>query len=267
MRWMSARARRVPAVVDAGSSKPGPERCHVDVARRERERERCLPRDQKRADRPSVGSPCAGAMRCACWQSLRRAGRVGPMRRILLARHGETSWNALARLQGDTDIPLNDVGRGQARALAGRIAGAGVTAVWTSQLVRARETGVIIAAALGLAAPAIDRELRERSYGVFEGLTREECATRYPDAWRDWVAQIGAPPGAEGRDEAAARLRGALGRIAASDGGPVLVISHGGAMRLWLMTLLGPSVPVVTNAMTYVVEHAPDRVQVTPLAG
>lgn len=190
------------------------------------------------------------------------------MRKILLARHGETSWNALARLQGDTDIPLNDVGRDQARALADRIAstGAGVTEVWTSLLARSRETGGIIAAALGLAAPSVEPELRERSYGAFEGLTREECATRYPDAWRDWVAQIGAPPGAEGRDDAAARLRDALGRIAAGDGGPVLVISHGGVMRLWLMTLLGPSVPIVTNAMTYVIDHAAGGVRVEPMA-
>ncbi|HEU4734379.1 MAG TPA: histidine phosphatase family protein [Kofleriaceae bacterium] len=188
------------------------------------------------------------------------------MRPILLARHGETSWNALGRLQGHTDIALNDVGRTQARGLAARLADAGLTAVWTSHLVRARETGEIVADVLGLAAPAVDPELRERRYGVFEGLTRSECATQHPEAWRDWLAQVGTPPGGEARDDAAARLGRALGRIAASEGGPVLVVSHGGVMRLWLMTVLGASVPLISNAATYVVEHHAASVRVRLLA-
>ena len=117
------------------------------------------------------------------------------MRRILLARHGQTSWNALGKLQGHTDVELNEVGREQARALAAKLASAELTAVWTSDLSRARQTGEIVAAALGLAAPAVDPELRERHYGVFEGLSRDECATQHPEAWQDWTAQKGAPPG------------------------------------------------------------------------
>jgi probable phosphoglycerate mutase len=108
------------------------------------------------------------------------------MRRILLARHGETAWNALGRLQGHTDIPLNETGRAQARALADGVAAAGIAAVVTSDLARARETGEIVAAALGLAAPVIEPGLRERRFGVFEGLTRDECATHHPEAWRAW---------------------------------------------------------------------------------
>jgi probable phosphoglycerate mutase len=177
------------------------------------------------------------------------------MRSILLVRHGETTWNALGKLQGHTDIELNDTGRAQARTLAGGLGDAGITAVVTSDLLRARETGAIIAAALGLAVPAIDPELRERQFGVFEGLTRAECEVQHPAAWRDWVAQIGAPPGGEPRDAAAQRLAGALARIAAADGGTVLVVSHGGVMRLWLMTVLGASVPLVANGATFVVEH------------
>ena len=170
------------------------------------------------------------------------------------ARHGEeTAWNALGKLQGHTDIPLNEVGRDQARALAAALATAGVTAVWTSDLVRARETGALIATALGLAAPDVDPELRERSFGVFEGLTRAECETQHPDAWRDWVAQTGSPPGGEPRADAIARLGRALGRIAATDGGAALVVSHGGVMRLWLMDLLGTTIPLVANGTTYVI--------------
>jgi len=177
------------------------------------------------------------------------------MRRILLARHGETAWNVLGKLQGHTDIALNDVGRDQARALAAEFRDAELTAVWTSDLARARETGEIIADILGLAAPTVDPELRERQFGVFEGLTRHECAAQHPEAWQQWLAQTGTPPGGEPRADAAARLERALRRIAATGDGPALVISHGAVMRLYLIDLLGTSVPVMANGTTYVVEH------------
>jgi len=183
------------------------------------------------------------------------------MRRILLVRHGETAWNALGKLQGHTDIALNDVGRDQARSLSARLGDAAVTAVWTSDLLRARETGAILASALGLPAPTVDPELRERAFGVFEGLTRSECEARHPDAWRDWVAQTGSPPGGELRGDAIARLGRALTRIAThpappeTERGTVVVVSHGGVMRLWLMDLLGTTIPLVANGTTYVVDH------------
>jgi probable phosphoglycerate mutase len=177
------------------------------------------------------------------------------MRRILLTRHGETEWNALGRLQGHTDIPLNEAGRAQARALAAGVAGAGLAAVVTSDLVRARETGEIVAAAIGLGAPAIEPALRERRFGVFEGLTRDECAARHPEAWRAWRERTGAPPGAEPQALAVARVAEALARIAAGAGGPTLVVSHGGVMRLWLMDALGEEVPLIANAAVYVIEH------------
>ena len=177
------------------------------------------------------------------------------MRRILLVRHGETAWNALGKLQGHTDIALNDVGREQARALAAGFRDDGLTAIWTSDLARARQTGEIIAEILGLAPPIVDPELRERQFGVFEGLTRQECATRHPEAWQQWLAQTGAPPGGEPRADAAARIARALTRIAATGGGPALVVSHGAVMRLYLMGLLGASVPIMANGTTYIVEH------------
>ena len=188
------------------------------------------------------------------------------MRRILLARHGETALNVARRLQGHTDIALNSVGRDQARALAARLAGAGLTAIWTSDLMRARETGEIIAAELGLGEPMIDRELRERHYGVFEGLTREECIARDLAAWNAWVWETGAPPGGEPGTDATARLARVLRRIADGDGGPVLVVSHGAVMRLYLMSVLGGPVPIVANATTYIVEHDAAGVPITTLA-
>ena len=177
------------------------------------------------------------------------------MRRILLARHGETAWNALGKLQGHTDIELNATGREQARALAASLAGAGVRTVWTSDLGRARETGAIVASVLGLPEPRTEPELRERRFGVFEGLTRDECAAHHPDAWQAWLSKTAAPPGGEPIDEAVRRMGRALERIAAREEGPALVVSHGGLMRLWLMDLLGTTIPLIANGATFVVDH------------
>lgn len=175
------------------------------------------------------------------------------MRRILLARHGQTAWNAQGRLQGHTDIELDATGRAQAKELARSLDSAGVTRVWSSDLARARETAAIVATELGLAAPQVDAELRERKFGVFEGLTRDEILVQHPEAWRAWVAHTTHPPGGEPKDDATVRMQRALLRIVAD--GTTLVVTHGGVMRLWLMDLLGTTVPLVGNATTYEVEH------------
>jgi len=175
------------------------------------------------------------------------------VRRILLARHGQTAWNALGRLQGHTDIELDPTGREQARALADAVRDAGVTRVWSSDLARARETAAIVATELGLPPPEVDPDLRERRFGVFEGLTRNECAENHPDAWRDWVAQTSHPPGGEPRADAIARMQRAMLRVVAD--GTTLVVSHGGVMRLWLMELLGTTIPLVGNATMFEVDH------------
>lgn len=177
-------------------------------------------------------------------------------RRIVIARHGQTAWNALGRLQGHTDIALDDTGREQARSLAKPLSAHEITHVWTSDLSRARETGEIVATTLGLAAPRVEPELRERRFGVFEGLTRDECAAQHPEAWRAWLESTQAPPGGEPREDAVARLGRALERIALATEGTALVVSHGGVMRLWLMHVLGRSVPLIPNGRIYVVEYA-----------
>jgi broad specificity phosphatase PhoE len=174
------------------------------------------------------------------------------VRRILLARHGQTAWNALGRLQGHTDIELDPTGREQARALADAVRDSGVTRVWSSDLARARETAAIVATELGLPQPEVDPDLRERRFGVFEGLTRDECAANHPDAWRDWVAQTSHPPGGEPRADAVLRMQRVMLRVVAD--GTTLVVSHGGVMRLWLMELLGTTIPLVGNATMFEVD-------------
>ena len=177
------------------------------------------------------------------------------MSRIYLARHGETEWNALGRLQGHTDVPLNEVGRTQASELATRLANEGIQGVTTSDLRRARETGAIIAEALGVVDPLVDRELRERRFGIFEGLTREECATQHPAAWKAWVEQTDPPEGAEPVRDAITRMMRAIARASErASTGPLLVVSHGGLMRLWLQDALGTTLPLIKNGAVYLVE-------------
>ncbi|MGZ3298047.1 MAG: histidine phosphatase family protein [Asticcacaulis sp.] len=92
---------------------------------------------------------------------------------FFVLRHGQTDWNLQARLQGSTDIPLNDTGREQARQAAERLHGLGITRIVSSPLSRALETARIVGERLGLA-PDIDGRLIERNFGLFEGLTLDE---------------------------------------------------------------------------------------------
>lgn len=92
---------------------------------------------------------------------------------FFVLRHGQTDWNQQARLQGSTDIPLNDTGREQARTAARILATEGLTRIVASPLSRALETAQIVAAAAGLE-PVIDARLTERNFGKFEGMTIDE---------------------------------------------------------------------------------------------
>ena len=101
--------------------------------------------------------------------------------RVLLARHGQTDWNAAAKIQGASDVPLNARGREQARSLAERVRRERVGAIYSSPLSRARETAEIIGKTLGvnvITAP----ELTELSFGDWEGCTWEEIGERFPGA-------------------------------------------------------------------------------------
>jgi len=151
---------------------------------------------------------------------------------ILLARHGETAENVPpVRVQGSHDTPLSEHGREQARALARRVAGEGLSALWTSQLARARETAAIVGEALGLEA-RIDPRLAESFRGEWEGRLLEDIAAEDPDAWRAWL-RAGAGyrfPGGESLAEHQQRVLAALDDVAAGPL-PALVICHGGTIR------------------------------------
>jgi 2,3-bisphosphoglycerate-dependent phosphoglycerate mutase len=157
-----------------------------------------------------------------------------------LARHGETDWNRERRWQGQTDVALNAAGRAQAEALAAKVAHSAIARVHTSDLVRARETAEIVARCLGLGPVAIDPDLRERNFGVFEGLTFAECAEKLPEMWARYVADRTRPDGSESDQALAERMIRGVNRAVLGDG-IALVITHGGAMRAYLRATGAPS--------------------------
>src|SRR6266536_1427116 len=141
------------------------------------------------------------------------------MTRILLARHGETDWNHEERWQGHSDRPLNATGHRQAQALARRLAVEGLAALYTSDLVRARETAAAVERVTGLAA-VIDPELREVDVGDLTGLGRAEARDRYPDwypRWRDGTDDR--YPGGERITDLSRRAMSAFRRIEAANAG------------------------------------------------
>jgi broad specificity phosphatase PhoE len=183
------------------------------------------------------------------------------LRRIIyLARHGETSWNREGRWQGHTDIALNEAGLVQARALGeflrARGIGPRIGRIYASDLVRARQTAEAAAAILGVTEVVVDAALRERSFGIFEGLTRSECEQRYPDHWRSYRSEPSlVPPGAESQDALAARMQEAVTRAVvrrnAADDGPVLIVSHGGSIRTLIARATGTMPAPLENGAVF----------------
>ena len=154
---------------------------------------------------------------------------------IWLARHGETAANAEGRVQGTLDMPLNERGLLQARALAGEAADLGLEALYSSQLDRARTTARIVGERLGLE-PVVDRRFAESNRGAWEGRLLREIEAEDPGAWEAWRRSDPAFrfPGGESLAEHVERVAAALDEV---EGGPLpaLVVSHGGTVRAALV--------------------------------
>ena len=167
------------------------------------------------------------------------------MTELYLVRHGETDWNAARKIQGRTDIPLNDTGRTQARGAGRLLARRSWDAVYASPLSRALETAEIIAAELGVDTVTAVEDLQERDYGAAEGLTFAEIEALFPGGTR--------ATDQETREQVGRRVVDALIEIArAHPGENVIVVSHGGAIRGVLHEVdPGTQHPSITNASVH----------------
>lgn len=163
--------------------------------------------------------------------------------KILLARHGETPWNAEGRYQGQIDIPLSPVGEGQARALGERLADVRIDRAVASPLSRARTTAEFALGSARAAQLATDAGLMEIAHGTWEGLLASEIRDRDPErlrAWRDAPESVLMPEG-ESLQMVLDRAWPAFARATADLGADdtLLVVAHDAVNRVLLCRILG----------------------------
>ena len=151
---------------------------------------------------------------------------------ILLARHGETTENRERRFQGQKDVPLNEHGREQARALAEAAAGETIEALYTSPLVRARETAEIVAERIGLE-PRPDDRLKEVDVGEWQDRLKDDVEREDPEGWAAFerAGEEFRFPGGESFAEQQERVIAALVDITQRGELPALVVCHRGVVR------------------------------------
>ena len=166
---------------------------------------------------------------------------AGLTTRLLLARHGQSEWNAYGKWQGQADPPLSEFGQLQAAESALHLGT--FDAIWASDLQRAALTAAIVAEIIGIGPIQIDNRLRETDVGPWEGLTHDEVER----GWPGFLETHQRPEGFENYDDAARRMIAAFIDIATkAPGGEVLVVSHGGAIRA-VRRLLGASDERIPN--------------------
>ncbi len=196
------------------------------------------------------------------------------MLRLYLVRHGQTAWNATGRIQGHSDVPLDEVGLRQAQQVA-RWLGERVkkpVAIYTSDLARASQTAEAIAQQVGASVAHVP-DLRERFWGAWEGLTTEEIQTRYPDHHFTYLYDPlnGTPPEAEPMNDFWARVRDFHHRLRTEHTeGELILVGHGGSLRILLCeTLLGNVHTYrrirLDNTSVSIVEHTHERAWVALL--
>jgi len=151
-----------------------------------------------------------------------------PMTEICIIRHGETDWNAQFRIQGRSDIPLNETGRRQASITAGHLESESWDIIYSSPLRRALETARTISKAVGVKTITTEADLLESDFGVAEGMTIDERKIKYPD--RNLI------PGAEKLDEIKSRAVDIITRISERHAGKrIIIVSH----ACFIMEVLG----------------------------
>ncbi len=162
-------------------------------------------------------------------------------------RHGQTDWNRDDKLQGSSDIPLNDTGRDQAHEAAALLADSGWQVVVSSPLLRARETAEIIAAQLSVELGPSYPDFVERDYGELEGGPSSDSMARWP--LRDY-------PGAEPLERVVARGLAGLASVEADFAGRnVIIVCHGTIIRYTLAALAGHPIDGIRNGSISTLEH------------
>jgi probable phosphoglycerate mutase len=160
---------------------------------------------------------------------------------LILWRHGQSVWNADDRVQGQTDVELSEIGRGQAAAAATRLAALKPDYLVSSDLRRAADTAAALAKVTGLPV-RYDERLRERHFGDWQGLTLTEVAERWPERYTRWRRGEGvADAGVEDVETLGKRVTAALQEAVAQapSGSTTVVATHGGAARHGTAGLLG----------------------------
>ncbi len=162
--------------------------------------------------------------------------------RLLLVRHGETVWNQENRWQGHADTPLSETGHDQARRLARQLRAAGrrIQALYTSDLSRAYQTAEILGAVLGVT-PRHTRAWREMDIGTWSGLTTAEVIAQHAEEWERLRAGEDVP---RGGGETFAHFQGRLLQsveelVLEHSGEQIVIITHGGAVRAFLLHCRG----------------------------
>ncbi|NUS72516.1 MAG: histidine phosphatase family protein [Corynebacteriales bacterium] len=159
-------------------------------------------------------------------------------RKVLIWRHGRTQWNADGRIQGQADVALDEIGQAQAKAAARLLAAEKPELIISSDLVRAMDTARALGALLNLPIEE-DKRLRERHFGLWQGLTAEEAAEQYPAGYAAW--RRGEQPDVDGVETEAAlteRLVAAVNDAAQRAEGAICVVTHGGAARRAVVGML-----------------------------
>jgi probable phosphoglycerate mutase len=188
-----------------------------------------------------------------------------PTTRFCLIRHGETDWNTEKRVQGQIDIDLNAVGVAQARALQPSLSGHSFAAAYSSDLMRAWRTAQIATVGMGFAVSP-EPTLRERHFGVLQGVTSQEARVQYPDVFRHHHARTPDYDYENGESLIvfSVRVTAGLEALAARHGGQsVLAFTHGGVLDIVYRaatgrTLEAPRDFTLPNAAFNWLEHGPD---------
>ncbi len=161
--------------------------------------------------------------------------------RLVLVRHGTTAWSRERRFAGSRDIPLAEEGLRQCEAVAAALGGKLIAAVYASPLERARTSAEVIAKAHRLEV-RIEPDLREMAFGEWEGLTRDEVAARFPQAYELWRSAPHrlAVPGGESLADVAARGQRAVDELVGTHADEtVVLVSHAVVLRLIVLQALG----------------------------